>query len=799
MPAPNHRRQHRRPAAPAPLVSLAVIVHEAEQWRRAQNGKPGRGALRDYWRAQDAKHGARPDYQLWRHTQCPDSPPERRQDVAQLAVQALRAKEAGHGFAALVLVLGWLLESGQGDSVNRLKPVLQAEMKRLTQPERPMHELVLWLCGVLMGDEPGGLLQRLSAIFVQVDPGWKLGRAVSLQFAAEDDTLPVPAAKFTRWFLSALRRLVSQTADSVQADTLGNTAAWKMTVWRLQHEAGAPHAVQVELLLDTAATLRCAGQMHEAVRLICLALHLLPERAPAALVQRCRVVAWTLAEAGLSAPVGLSVSLDDLPFPGEPPQSEKGLEAASLFQDDSDRYQQCLIREVNEDADWQRLRAAGVVLHHPLAALAWIGKKAHSYALKKQHELLQAATRLAMRHHCLGTLGRILAEWPESAAQVIAYAEALRQAQRRMSVLRDSECWQSLTTCLCTAWGKLETDAISDEETIFMLHEMLLDREVTLSRCLPAELRVLALRHLHGRRSPSALVQALEADPRLMQQLEHQRAVELWSVASEIRERKELGNTVWVSVVMKGELSSGRYSWIVQSSAGRQLRQGRLRFGAAGEALDLTPLMQEIMQSVTQLGTAAEWILLASDTSLTDQPWQKHLRDAELSARLVFMPSCEWVFRVMRETDKPKEVVYEVLVPETAEEPGEEPAPPPAAGPLSQACLLLPGREKADTNTRWKVLSGTDAPPEMRRSISLGRHPVILGEALLTGGSMKQDLTRFSLAQACSLVVSPTRILDGSERGMFERQMLLADPKLTLAVRLKDLNPDLWKISGLPW
>jgi hypothetical protein len=87
----------------------------------------------------------------------------------------------------------------------------------------------------------------------------------------------------------------------------------------------------------------------------------------------------------------------------------------------------------------------------------------------------------------------------------------------------------------------------------------------------------------------------------------------------------------------------------------------------------------------------------------------------------------------------------------------------------------------------------------MRRSISLGRHPVILGEAPLTGGSMKQDLARFSLAQACSLVVSPTRILDGSERGMFERQMLLADPKLTLAVRLKDLNPDLWKISGLPW
>ena len=64
---------------------------------------------------------------------------------------------------------------------------------------------------------------------------------------------------------------------------------------------------------------------------------------------------------------------------------------------------------------------------------------------------------------------------------------------------------------------------------------------------------------------------------------------------------------------------------------------------------------------------------------------------------------------------------------------------------------------------------------------------------------MTQDLTRFSLAQACSLVVCPTRIPDRSEREMFEKQMLLANPKLTLSARLKDLNPDLWKISGLPW
>ncbi|MEQ1749917.1 MAG: hypothetical protein ABL974_10870 [Prosthecobacter sp.] len=781
MPLPNHRRQQRRPAPPpAALVSLAVIVSEAEQWRSAQNGKPGRGALRDYWRAQDTKHGARPDYQLWRHTQCADSPPERRQDVTQLAVQALRAKDAEMSFAALVLVLGWLIEGERGDSGNRLKPVLQAEMKRHT------HELVLWLGAVVMGDEPAGLLQKLSAIFSKIEPGWKLGRAVNLRFLVEEKSLPVAVSKLTRWLLIALRRLVSKSDPSDQSDLLKNTAAWQMTVWRLQHEAGAPNAVQVELLLDAAATLRCAGQMHEAVRLICLALHLLPERAPAPLVQRCRVAAWTLAEAGLAAPIGLGVSLDDLPFPGEPASSEKGQEATLLFQDDADLFQQRLKLEVTEDADWQRLRAAGVVLNHPLAALAWIGKKAQSYALKKQHDLLQAAARLATRNHSLVTLGRILAESPESAAQVMAYASNLRESQRRMPVLRDSECGHSMATCLSIAWGRLEADAIRDEEMIYMLHETLLDREVTVSRCLPTELRLLALRHLHGRRSPSPLVEAVAADPRLMQQLEHQRAVELWSLASEIRERQELANTVWVSVVMKGELSSGRYSWIVQSSAGRQMQQGRLRFGAAGEALDLKPLMQEIAQAVSQLGASAEFVLLAADAALSNQPWHQHLHTT-----VSFIPSWEWAFRALRDSEKPKDVVFEVLTPieSTAT------VAAPATGPLSQACLLLPGSESTDANTRWTVL-GT---AETRRSLSLGTHPVILSEAPLKRGDIKQDLTRLSLAQASRLVLVSERPLTASDRETFEPSMLSTDAKITLSARVKALSADSWRVSGLPW
>lgn len=795
MPPPN-RSKHRRPSPPpAPSVPLAVILQEADQWRSSQNGKPGRGALRDYWRVQDAKHGARPDYQLWRHTQCADSPLERRQDVAQLAVQAVRAKDTEAGFSSLLLTLGWLMEEDRSAVIQRLKPVLQAESPRLLQPGRPVHELARWLSEVATGEDAPRLLASLSEILSKAEPGWKIGRTVNLSFLAQEKALPVSVGKFTRWLLSALQRLLvsSPTAD------LKTVAAWQTTAWRIQHEAGAPPAIQVQQLLTISSTLRRAGQWHEAVRLTSLALNLLPERAHAALLHRSRVAAWTLAEAGLAAPADLRVSLDDLPFPGEPLQSEKGQETTRLFQDEADEFQKHLAHEATEDPDWQKLRATGVVLNHPLAALAWVGKKAQSYALKKQHELLQAAANLATRYHCLGTLGRILAEWPESAGKVIAYAEALRQSQRRMPVLRDAEAWQSMATCLAIAWGKLDAEAIRDEESIFMLHETLLDREVTVSRCLPQDLRVLALRHLHGRRAPSPFVLALADDPRLMQQLEHQRAVELWSLASEIRERKELAGTVWVSVVMKGELSSGKYSWIIQSSHGRQMLQGRLRFGAAGEALDFTPLLRELTQAIAKLGDSAEWVLLAADIGLADLPWQKHLHEAGLSARVSFIPSWEWAFRTWREAEKSPSAVFEVLSSEAAAETVLPVPEAPVAGPFAQACLLLPGGKSADASTRWTVMGKVDSPPETRRSISLGAHSVILSEGPLSRGSFKQDLTRLSLAQSSALVVVAEHPLTAADRQPFESSILAADPKISVSARLQSLSLGSWRVSGLPW
>jgi hypothetical protein len=239
-------------------------------------------------------------------------------------------------------------------------------------------------------------------------------------------------------------------------------------------------------------------------------------------------------------------------------------------------------------------------------------------------------------------------------------------------------------------------------------------------------------------------------------------------------------------VVMKGELSSGRYSWIVQSSTGREMKQGRLRFGAAGEALDLKPLMQEIAQAVAQLGASAEFVLLAADAALSDQPWQQHLHTT-----VSFIPSWEWAFRAMRDSDKPKDVVFEALSPieSTAT------VAAPATGPLSQACLLLSGSDSADANTRWTVL-GT---AETRRSLSLGTHPVILSEAPLKRGDIKHDLTRLSLAQASSLVLVSERPLNAADRETFELSMLSADAKITLSARVKVLNPGSWKISGLPW
>lgn len=802
MPPPS-RHHPRRPSPPALTLNLATIVQDYEGWKRSQNGKPSRSALRDYWRAQDTLHGARPDYQIWRHTQCPDSPPEKRQNVGQLILRGLQAKEPLIHWATLALMPHLLMTEDECIRDEKVMRALDEKLLLTPLPSAPHSSaLALWLCRAALAANPAGLMQDLQALLVKARPDWKCGRSIDLSFLKEEAWLPLGNKSILRLIVAVITKLIQLLTDdpAVTQQQLTEVSPWCMSTWQLLRDTRPPQSatpvIEVEVLLNAAATMRCAGLVAESSRLTALALHLLPERAPAAFVQRCKVATWTLAEAGLAIPKGLRVCLDDIPFPGEPPQSEKAKEIALIFRDEDDVFQTRLAREVAEDPDWQRLKAAGVVLTHPLAALAWIGKKAQSYALKKQHDLLQVAARLALRHQCLVTLGRILAEWPESAEKIISCANALRQSQRRMPVLRDSATWHSCTQNLRTAWGKLELDAISDEETLFTLHETLLDRDVTLTRNLPAELRLLTLRHLHGQRAPSLLVQALQADPRLMQQLEHKSAIELWSISSELREHAELAQSVWISVIMKGDSGGGKYSWIVQSSTGRQMKQGRLRAATAGESPDPTALIQEIAQAIRQLGTDAKWLLLAADSSLTDLPWQSQFMQSGLSARVCFIPSWEWAFRTLRETEKPKEVVFETLAPEATT---VQLAPMTITGPLIQACLLLPGRDGSDASTRWNVFGRPDTLETTRRSLSIGRHPVVLSEGPLFPGTFDEDLARLSLAQTSRLVLSVSRPLTTSEREAFELQIFSPPPSVPLSARLEALTSEVWQMNGLPW
>lgn len=626
---PPHGRRppSRHRPAPAPAVTstpLGEIVHEFEAWRKAQPGKPSHGAQRHYWRPLDAKHGPRPDYLLWRHLHCPDALPEKRQDIAELATKALKAREASLVLPAIVVVTGWLLDGKAGTAEPKMRSLLQETLARFDKnlTSDSCGEFVRWLAQSLVRPDHAVLLTDLSMLFTKLDPAWKHGRSVPLPHAA---WLPVLARVIIRWLVTAIRHLT-------------NDAKWLHTAWRLMRslrpEGALIRPAEWELLMAAASAERIAGHHPEALRLTALALHLLPDRAPEPLRQRARVAAWYLAESGVEATASLRVNLDDLPFPGEAPTTEKGLEATRLFRDEADAFQTHLLSEAETDADWQKLRSSGIPLHHPLAALAWVGRRAQSYALKKQHDLLQAAVRLSLKHHSLGTLARIRAEHPESAAAVLELNRTLRESQRRLPVLRDWTESRRTTDCLRAAWARLDADAIQDEEALFFLHETLLDREATLLRCFPEDLRALAAEHASSPRRPSALVQALDAEPKLFQSLEHQRAVELWSIASELRERPDMADTVWISLVLKGDATSGKYSWILQSATGRKSAQGRAR-----SAEEFQSLTAELIALAKSFCPELKRVYLATDVSTLSCP-------AEIEVKRI--PSWEHAFREMR-------------------------------------------------------------------------------------------------------------------------------------------------------
>lgn len=776
MPAPRRPRQPSRPQRPAPappVIPLGIILREHDTWRRSLPGKPTRGALRDHWQKQDAKQGQRPDYALWRELNSSEAPPQKRQDTADLAQKALRASDPAIQWAALCL-LPDLMESPV--LVPAKKDTLLATLRqRLITDRHPLTSLtsapqasalLLWIARSFLDNGSSQLWPDLLALLQKAQPDWKPGRKLDLSFWDTDPPWPLSKAQIARRLAMVIHRLVRQQTR-LSKEAARELVPWHLTAWTLLRDARAPQSpsrpVEIEVLLDAATTTRLSGDADAYARLTALAMHLLPQPVPEALKHRCKVASWHLSETGFTRPDFAQVSLDDLPFPGDPPASDNGKAATEQYLDEADLHHHHLTSEVQNDPEWEVLRKAGVVLHHPLAALTWIARKAQAYALKKQTELLQAAASLATRHQRLTTLARLLPHLPASADTVNPYAQTLRQSQRRMPFLRDHEQWQEWTRGLRLAWAKLETASLQDAEHIFFLHETLLDREVTLSRCLPSELRILGLRHLHSRRQPSPLVQELAAEPRQMQQLEHQRQVELWSVATELRERAEISNQVWISLVMRGERAQGRYSLIVQGPAGRVIQQDRLR--SSPEGIEWTPLFETLQRAIAEANPAAERLVIALDPALMDDSWTDRFQQAGLKKPLHFIPSWEWAFRVLREspaTSAPSEWLWPAST---------TPASIPGKPLPASTCVLLPTADLCDANTRWNRQVSPDAEASEEsplRSIYLGACGSLISGIPVHRGPLKNDLVRLCLAQNTRTFIAPPKALTEDERASFQ-------------------------------
>ena len=727
------------------------------------------------WKEVDARQGDRPDWLLWRRLLSGGPPPAGgREDAVALALRALRAREPVVTAAALALLPAL--------PVQKLKPQARAELARALAavPVTPETALTHWLAAVMLRAESSATeaLEHLRQLQALAPSGWKPGRLWDLTDLVAAPWQTVELARLARWLADAVAdfvRLAWQTPEVSLAD-------WLITAWLLRREArpaGAlPRFEDTALLLDAAAARRLQGDPAAAARLEALALHLLPPRLPEPIQQRVRAASWRLAEAGLAPPAVWRVRLEDLPFPGDPPSTPNGAEAARQWDDPADPSPQRLRALTSEDPDWAVLRAAGVVLQHPLAALAWVAKRAQSHQVKKQHELLDAAVRLAFRHQALGSLGRLLAVRPGSLENVVNFARALRASLRGLPFLRDEEAWAAAQSHLRQAWGRLETE-IDEAELRFLLHETLQDRLTTTLRRLPSEWRVAALRHRHGRRTPSELVREIEADLRRMNLLEHQRRLEHWELAATLRERPELAGTVWVSVAGPGDPASGRYSVLVLGSRGQRILQGRLRAGAA-EAAALAAMIAEAVQAVAE---DPEWIILATDAVWQTTAWETLLFQTGLTAAVARVPGWEWAYRVWREAPA-EPVPASVLRPENAALPDRLPV-------AVRGCWLLAGAEPANAATRWLPVDG-EGPAQ--RSLAIGAHAQVISLGPVVAGEVwGEDLIALSLAQGCRALVVPVVALASAEQeaalqeletGLEGLQQLLATGK--------------WRLYGLP-
>jgi hypothetical protein len=780
-PQPNRNRA----AAPrAPFLPLGEIAAALRLPAGSEGAKPDRRARAEVWRQSDKIQGERPDYLLWRHTLCRECPPEKRRGAVEMALNALRANDPQIQWASVALVCAALLQKGGrlelGDEeMVKVRTALEARLASINPaPPHSPHStaLVRWWADVSLGRGKNSV-DQLQAVIAGMNPGWRLGRPFSLALQNAEQLLPIRPGL-----------VASTTAKCLRAVLVDEPACadWKLVVWQLLGSSRRPGQLpgeeEVLALLDAAQSTRLAGDGVQSSRLLALVLQLVPAlvRPSPVAVQRFKAAVWTLAEAGLEMPESYRVSLDELPFPGDPPSTLAGQEAALLFADAADVSLAPLLGEVNKDSGWKQIAEAGQALHHPLAALAWMGKRAQSIAMKKSPAVLETATRLGLRHGCLGSVGRLIQECPSSEL-MLDYAKAMRESIRRMPLLRDAEAWPQWTALLRQVWGKLEASEVTDAESLFLLHETLADRPTTAVRSLPQDLRMLTLRHPFGRR-PSRLTLALTEDPSLMRSLEHQRALEHWSLASDARTRPELAKTAWISVVTRGEPAAGKYSLLAIGPVGQVSRCDRLTLAKSDtEETRQAMLAKVIAQAADEVAPEAEWLLIAQDYTLSGMHWPALLRAAGLRAVPVLIPSWEWASRVLIKAAAEKsDVAPEVL---TSGESVQSSAEVDAFTERHSSACVLFSEAAVSAATKWAAGS------VQRRSTHIGLHPLVVATAPCG------DLVRSCLAQSTLLFVDArvplsdsSALLTAALSSVSLHRALLEDP------RLADVT-----LHGIPW
>ena len=90
----------------------------------------------------------------------------------------------------------------------------------------------------------------------------------------------------------------------------------------------------------------------------------------------------------------------------------------------------------------------------------------------------------------------------------------------------------------------------------------------------------------------------------------------------------------------------------------------------------------------------------------------------------------------------------------------------------------------------------------MRRSLHVGKFPLVVSLGPLLEGELKTDLVRLSLAQGARCVVWPNRQLTAEEREAFVHAILQSEERTSLAHRLRAVameQPGLWSVAGTPW